>query len=158
MGPIFPKRACRPDFLKKYPRDLLEELGSKRRPAESYAASGSYSRSGSSVAHHDEHSSTHYSYEDEDQSANRGAKARAAKAKPASPTPSYNSIDNIAEFFASRGKKFNLPKTALKSPRVSGASGPARTSAIRNMARARSTSEKEMGKMPRLRYNSRGSD
>ena len=30
--------------------------------------------------------------------------------------PSYNSIDNIAEFFASRGKKFSLPKAAPPEP------------------------------------------
>ncbi len=31
--------------------------------------------------------------------------------------PSYNSIDNIAEFFASRGKKFSLPKAAPRGAR-----------------------------------------
>jgi DNA helicase II / ATP-dependent DNA helicase PcrA len=30
--------------------------------------------------------------------------------------PSYNSIDNIAEFFASRGKKFSKPKVAVEAP------------------------------------------
>jgi DNA helicase-2/ATP-dependent DNA helicase PcrA len=30
--------------------------------------------------------------------------------------PTYNSIDNIAEFFASRGKKFNAPKVAVPAP------------------------------------------
>jgi len=59
--------------------------------------------------------STHYSYEDEDQSAAWGARARAAKTKPV-PAKPYNSIDNIAEFFASRGKKFSLPKTPLEEP------------------------------------------
>ena len=29
---------------------------------------------------------------------------------------SYNSIDNIAEFFASRGKKFSLPKVPVEAP------------------------------------------
>jgi hypothetical protein len=30
------------------------------------------------------------------------------------PVRNYNSIDNIAEFFASRGKKFNLPKLPVE--------------------------------------------
>jgi DNA helicase-2/ATP-dependent DNA helicase PcrA len=28
----------------------------------------------------------------------------------------YNSIENIAEFFASRGKKFSIPKTPVEQP------------------------------------------
>jgi DNA helicase-2/ATP-dependent DNA helicase PcrA len=39
----------------------------------------------------------------------RGQKA-VAPAKP------YNSIENIAEFFASRGKKFTVPKTQVQEP------------------------------------------
>jgi len=56
----------------------------------------------------------HYSYEDEDQS----AVWNPAKLKAKTPTPlkNYNSIDNIAEFFASRGKKFNVPKMAPEEP------------------------------------------
>ena len=38
------------------------------------------------------------------------------KAKTAVPTKSYNSIDNIAEFFASRGKKFSVPKMVREEP------------------------------------------
>ncbi len=116
-GTDLPEASVPSRFLEEVPGDLLEELGSKRRPATSYAATGSYGRTGSASAHHDDHSSTHYSYEDEDQSANWGAKARAVKAKPSSPTPSYNSIDNIADFFASRGKKFNLPKPPAEEPK-----------------------------------------
>jgi DNA helicase-2/ATP-dependent DNA helicase PcrA len=113
-GTDLPEASVPSRFLEEVPGQLLEELGSKRRPANAYTATGSYGRSGSSTAHHDDHSSTHYSYEDEDQSATWGAKARAVKAKPSSPTPSYNSIDNIADFFASRGKKFNLPKPPIE--------------------------------------------
>jgi len=48
------------------------------------------------------HNKPHYSYEDEDQS----AVWNPAKLKAKTPTPlkNYNSIDNIAEFFASRGR------------------------------------------------------
>jgi DNA helicase-2/ATP-dependent DNA helicase PcrA len=34
----------------------------------------------------------------------------------ASSAPKYNSIDNIAEFFASRGKKFSVPKLPPEAP------------------------------------------
>jgi DNA helicase II / ATP-dependent DNA helicase PcrA len=116
-GTDLPEASVPSRFLEEVPGQLLEELGSKRRPVNAYTATGSYGRGASANAHHDDHSSTHYSYEDEDQSANWGAKARAVKAKPSSPTPSYNSIDNIADFFASRGKKFNLPKPPVEEPK-----------------------------------------
>jgi DNA helicase-2/ATP-dependent DNA helicase PcrA len=56
----------------------------------------------------------HYSYEDEDQSATWNPER--VKAKSPTPLSSYNSIDNIAEFFASRGKKFSVPKLATEAP------------------------------------------
>ena len=116
-GTDLPEASVPSRFLEEVPGQLLEELGAKRRAANAYTATGSYGRGASSNAHHDDHSSTHYSYEDEDQSATWDAKARAVKAKPSSPTPSYNSIDNIADFFASRGKKFNLPKPPIEEPK-----------------------------------------
>jgi len=44
----------------------------------------------------------------------RGAGAQGSRA--ARPLQSYNSIDNIAEFFASRGKKFARPKIEVEEP------------------------------------------
>jgi DNA helicase-2/ATP-dependent DNA helicase PcrA len=58
---------------------------------------------------------THYDYENEDQSAHWTAPRR--QGKPLTPARPYNSIDNIAEFFASRGKKFNLPKLPVEEPK-----------------------------------------
>ena len=59
-------------------------------------------------------SEPHYAYEDEDQSAQWAERpGRAA----ASTGPKYNSIDNIAEFFASRGKKFSIPKLLVEEPK-----------------------------------------
>jgi DNA helicase-2/ATP-dependent DNA helicase PcrA len=55
----------------------------------------------------------HYAYQDEDQSAAWREPAEPAK----SPTPRYNSIDNIAEFFRSRGKKFSMPKIPVEQPK-----------------------------------------
>src|SRR5437660_1370104 len=36
--------------------------------------------------------------------------------KPTTPAKPYNSIENIAKFFASRGKKFTVPKTPVQLP------------------------------------------
>ncbi len=95
-------------FLEEVPAELLEELGSPRR--------SSVART-SARAVGDEYTSSHYSYEDEDQSArwdNRN-KTRTPVVQPSG--PSYNSIGNIAEFFASRGKKFTLPKVVAEAPK-----------------------------------------
>ena len=45
----------------------------------------------------------------------RGRDVVAAQ-KPTAPARPYNSIENIAEFFASRGKKFTVPKTPVEEP------------------------------------------
>jgi DNA helicase-2/ATP-dependent DNA helicase PcrA len=60
---------------------------------------------------------SHYAYEDEDQSAawTGPQKARAPAASYSG--KSYNSIENIADFFASRGKKFSVPKLPVEAPR-----------------------------------------
>ena len=42
--------------------------------------------------------------------------ASSAAKKPHRPANPYNSIENIAEFFASRGKKFTVPKTPVEEP------------------------------------------
>ncbi len=59
----------------------------------------------------------HYAYEDEDQTARWDTrnKTRTPVVQPSGPT--YNSIGNIAEFFASRGKKFSLPKVVAEAPK-----------------------------------------
>ena len=56
----------------------------------------------------------HYAYEDEDQSAQWVEKPQRTAAYTSS---KYNSIDNIAEFFASRGKKFSVPKVPVEEPK-----------------------------------------
>ncbi len=95
-------------FLEEVPAELLEELGSPRR------SSGART---SARAVGDEYVSTHYSYEDEDQSARWDSrnKTRTPVVQPSG--PAYNSIGNIAEFFASRGKKFTLPKVVTEAPK-----------------------------------------
>src|SRR6202043_725435 len=54
----------------------------------------------------------------EDQSsANWSAPNQARSAAKAHSGHSYNSIENIAEFFASRGKKFSVPKLPVEEPK-----------------------------------------
>jgi DNA helicase-2/ATP-dependent DNA helicase PcrA len=93
-GTDMPEASIPSRFLEEIPAELLQDLGTPRRVASAVA--------------HDEGTSTHYSYEDEDQRPQYGK----PKTKPQSSYRgnTYNSIGNIADFFASRGKKFTLPK------------------------------------------------
>ncbi|MGH9675693.1 MAG: 3'-5' exonuclease, partial [Candidatus Acidiferrum sp.] len=86
-------------FLEEIPPQLMEDLGSPR---------GSAAREGFA----DTRAGSHYRYEDEDQS--QTSYPRHTKSSYSGPT--YNSIDNIAEFFASRGKKFTRPKLEAAAP------------------------------------------
>jgi DNA helicase-2/ATP-dependent DNA helicase PcrA len=94
-------------FLEEVPAQLLEDLGRPR--AERTKSSGG-----------SDYVETHYSYEDEDQSIS--SRYAAARQKPGASRrsgysgPRYNSIDNIAEFFASRGKKFSRPQVPVEEP------------------------------------------
>ena len=105
-------------FLEEVPRQLLEELGtsSRARQAASYQSA--------------DYGERHYSYEDEDQSApvgsepaDRAAIAR-ARVNGGYTGPKYNSIDNIADFFASRGKKFNRPQVPVEKAAGGGSFRP----------------------------------
>ena len=99
-------------FLEEVPAPLLEELGtsSRARQAASYQSA--------------DYGERHYSYEDEDQSVTSyGSKPRGPRTAPplrgsgsngGYTGPKYNSIDNIADFFASRGKKFNRPQIQVE--------------------------------------------
>jgi DNA helicase-2/ATP-dependent DNA helicase PcrA len=42
--------------------------------------------------------------------------SNSSRQKPTAPARPYNSIENIAEFFASRGKKFTVPKMPVEEP------------------------------------------
>jgi DNA helicase II / ATP-dependent DNA helicase PcrA len=108
-------------FLEEVPPQLLEELGtsSRARQALPYPSS--------------DYGERHYSYEDEDQSApSYGSKPRGARTPPVRGSgsnggytgPKYNSIDNIADFFASRGKKFNRPQIPVEKSAGGGSFRP----------------------------------
>lgn len=89
-------------FLAEVPPELLEDIGSPSRRTPVFQ----------------DYAETHYAYEDEDQRPQYG---RQRQQKTASSASTYNSIENIAEFFASRGKKFSLPKVAV--PEATGKRG-----------------------------------
>jgi DNA helicase II / ATP-dependent DNA helicase PcrA len=105
-GTDLPEASVPSRFLEEVPPQLIQDLGSPR--TSSYREAGVATRPRSWDS-----DSSHYAYEDEDQSANWTA----PKAKRTGYSgPAYNSIDNIAEFFASRGKKFARPKVPIPEP------------------------------------------
>jgi DNA helicase-2/ATP-dependent DNA helicase PcrA len=107
-GTDLPEASVPSRFLEEVPAELVEELGGSRRRRES-------SRTRVSVPHEPEQKA-HYAYEDEDQSSANWTAPNPPRS-PVSSGRSYNSIDNIAEFFASRGKKFAKPKLPVEEPR-----------------------------------------
>ena len=130
-GTDLPEASVPSRFLEEVPGELIEDLGRPRvgtgRAGHTRVGAGDSPARGRGPAAYDAESS-HYSYEDEDQSAvwKHGRDSRVLPdrrdmghpnaAKPTSPARAYNSIENIAEFFASRGKKFTLPKTPVEEP------------------------------------------
>lgn len=104
-GTDMPEASIPSRFLQEIPPQLLQFLGSTR-------------RHGSILNVDDEVDvASQYSYEDEDQRIRpRYAPVRQPKRSGYS-GPKYNSIDNIAEFFASRGKKFSRPQVPVEEPK-----------------------------------------
>jgi DNA helicase II / ATP-dependent DNA helicase PcrA len=121
-GTDMPEASVPSRFLEEVPTQLVEELGRSRasRVGTARVGTGALARpagpfdSAQGRLRPAAAETTHYSYEDEDQS----AAWNPAGVKPKSPTPlrNYNSIDNIAEFFVSRGKKFNVPRLVPEEP------------------------------------------
>ena len=120
-GTDMPEASVPSRFLEEIPAELMEELGTSRRGAGGYSQlagrtrvsdpHGQSRRAGVTAPHRSE---PHYAYEDEDQSAQwveRPGQTHTATG------PKYNSIDNIAEFFASRGKTFSVPKLPVEEPK-----------------------------------------
>jgi DNA helicase II / ATP-dependent DNA helicase PcrA len=104
-------------FLEEVPAPLIEELGRRRSGTARVGTDTLVRPPGRSGATYDA-GDAHYSYEDEDQSASwkGGTRVQASRQRPTAPAKPYNSIENIAEFFASRGKKFSLPKAPVEEP------------------------------------------
>ena len=113
-GTDLPEASVPSRFLEEVPMQLIEEMGGRRAARE---GTGTFARpAGRSPATYDAEG-RHYSYEDEDQSANwKRSGVPASRQKTTAPAKPYNSIENIAEFFASRGKKFSVPKAKVEEP------------------------------------------
>src|ERR1700678_2947996 len=119
-GTDLPEASVPSRFLEEVPIQLIEELGRRRTNTATmgtgHVGTAALGRSaGRSPASYDA-ADAHYSYEDEDQSASWKGSGQASRQKPTPPARPYNSIDNIAEFFASRGKKFSVPKMPAEEP------------------------------------------
>ena len=109
-GTDLPEASVSSRFLEEVPAELIDELGVSRRPA---SARTRVSAPQSNRAQ----GQVHYSYEDEDQSANWVERPQPRRSSGSYSGPKYNSIENIAEFFASRGKKFSVPKVPVEEPK-----------------------------------------
>jgi len=97
-------------FLEEVPATLLDDLGS---PGKRHIAAVADNEERYSPGDDHDFGTPHYAYEEEDQSRVVRARTQAARRPSSSQSyagPTYNSIENIAEFFASRGKKFSRPK------------------------------------------------
>jgi len=131
-GSDMPEASIASRFLEEVPAQLVEDLGSPpARPQFSGSEYGSgygaayatpYPKANRFGRSNAEDIERHYSYEDEDQSGERGAKAAARatggrrfeqSGKTAAPG---QSIDNIASFFAARGQKISRPRLEVEEP------------------------------------------
>ncbi len=113
-GTDLPEASIPSRFLEEIPSQLMEDFGTPRGRRDSRAGAPFDFAQGRSAPHRPSQPA-HYAYEDEDQSASWAG--RNQQRRDASPVKTYNSIDNIAEFFASRGKKFSLPKLPVEEPK-----------------------------------------
>ncbi|MBV9436748.1 MAG: UvrD-helicase domain-containing protein, partial [Acidobacteria bacterium] len=115
-GSDLPEASVPSRFLEEIPPQLLEEIG------------GSSRRRSPEPSFTEQYADRHYSYEDEDQTVSARARfggslgqEKPYSTKRAAGSAQYQSIDNIAEFFASRGKKFSRPK--IEVPATQGKRG-----------------------------------
>ena len=115
-GTDLPEASVPSRFLEEVPGPLMEELGTRR----AHVGTAALGRpAGRSPAAYDSESK-HYSYEDEDQSGSwhsgEAGRNNTRTGKQTVAARAYNSIENIAEFFATRGKKFTVPKAPVEEP------------------------------------------
>ncbi len=108
-GNDMPEASLPSRFLEEIPSHLLEAAGGTS-PASTQRA-----RYGSGYG--DDSSVRHYSYEDEDQSTASGS------ARTARPAKSATSINNIAQFFSSRGSSIPKSRPKLDIPTATGSTG-----------------------------------
>jgi len=115
-GNDLPDAAVASRFLEEIPAELMEDLGTPRASRTGVVRSslGRFDRVDTAS------DAAGYAYEDEDQRVNWRARPENRPRRSVS-VRSYNSAESIAEFFASRGKKFNRAKLPVEAP--AGATG-----------------------------------
>jgi DNA helicase-2/ATP-dependent DNA helicase PcrA len=113
-----PEHSTPSRFLGEIPGHLIEDLSAPV-PANTwggYAAQSTETRTRRSGR--DETGESHWSYEDENQSAVRYAAGhpQTREQSAAANRGAAGSIDNVAQFFAARGQKFSRPKLPVAEP------------------------------------------
>jgi DNA helicase II / ATP-dependent DNA helicase PcrA len=127
-GSDMPEAGIPSRFLEEVPSRLIEDLGSPpTRPqfsGSAYATPYPQRNRFGRPTESDDAGERHYSYEDEDQTYSGSPAHRPAANKfstnrvaPGSrPVSAAGSVDNIANFFAARGKTFTRPKLDIPAP------------------------------------------
>ena len=153
-GTDLPEASIPSRFLEEVPAGLVEELGGSRRRARvASAIAVAWSRASRPRPHEQEHARP-------TMPTKMRTRARAGPVPRSPKLPSYSGqilqLDRqYRRVFRLAGQEIQPPKAARgRAQRARRASARDRRFAIRNMAKARSTSVKERVKMPRLRYNS----
>jgi DNA helicase-2/ATP-dependent DNA helicase PcrA len=117
-GNDMPEASIASRFLEEIPSHLIEEAAGSSRQSSSWNSYGSSSSYGRRTD--DDATGRHYSYEDEDQSAVSRSNYGAQPARGAKPA---NSLDNIAQFFTSRGVSVPKSRPKLDIPEPTGSKG-----------------------------------
>jgi DNA helicase-2/ATP-dependent DNA helicase PcrA len=99
-GTDMPEASVPSRFLDEIPHELLEDLGSPH------------------PSRYDERRDYEYAHERHEEDFDQRPRRNGSSSRPRSfySGPTYNSMENIAEFFASRGKKFSRPKVQVPEP------------------------------------------
>jgi DNA helicase-2/ATP-dependent DNA helicase PcrA len=124
-GNDMPEPSVPSRFLEEVPAHLMDDLSGGQSRASAYSGYGGYNRGGFGGAYprrrsggnSEEVTERHYSYEDEDQSAT----THSAAPRPKPKFRDAGSVDNIAQFFGSRGAAAKRPK--LDIPESTGQKG-----------------------------------
>ena len=136
-GNDMPEASLPSRFLEEIPPDLIEDMSPVRSRTQSWSGGNRdwNGRGRSPYGDDDMESGRHYSYEDEDQSARLTASSAPGSRYSGGFTPKpagrgggaasggAGSLDNIAQFFTTKGKGGYTPRPKLEIPSATGATG-----------------------------------
>ena len=136
-GNDMPEASLPSRFLEEIPPDLIEDMSPVRSRTQSWSGGNRdwNGRGRSPYGDDDMESGRHYSYEDEDQSARLTASSAPGSRYSGGFTPKpagrgggaasggAGSLDNIAQFFTTKGKGGYTPRPKLEIPSAAGATG-----------------------------------